>query len=99
MFDMTGKAKWQAWMDIKGKTKEAAEQEYMDVCQGFSDISFGAQPVIALHDCGWQLWLRGISLTAIPCLNAVRRRADWQVRLCVNQYQFQRSPEESYVSL
>jgi diazepam-binding inhibitor (GABA receptor modulating acyl-CoA-binding protein) len=49
MFDMTGKAKWQAWMDIKGKSKEAAEQEYMDVCLGFSDISFGGQCLIALH--------------------------------------------------
>jgi len=31
MFDMTGKAKWDAWNGIKGKSKDAAMTEYIAV--------------------------------------------------------------------
>lgn len=31
MFDFVAKAKYQAWESIKGKTKEAAMQEYIDL--------------------------------------------------------------------
>ena len=30
MFDIAGKAKWQAWSDVKGKSKEEAQQAYID---------------------------------------------------------------------
>ncbi|XP_033112537.1 acyl-CoA-binding protein-like [Anneissia japonica] len=29
MLDLTGKAKWDAWNALKGKTKESAETEYI----------------------------------------------------------------------
>lgn len=29
MFDLKGKYKWEAWNDNKGKSKEAAQQEYV----------------------------------------------------------------------
>ncbi|KAI8145972.1 putative acyl-coA-binding protein [Fennellomyces sp. T-0311] len=29
MFDLKGKYKWQAWEDVKGKSKEDAEKEYI----------------------------------------------------------------------
>lgn len=31
MFDMKGKYKWEAWEANKGKSKEAARQEYIDL--------------------------------------------------------------------
>lgn len=31
MLDFKGKAKWQAWVDKKGMTKEAAQQAYVDL--------------------------------------------------------------------
>lgn len=31
MFDLKGKYKWDAWEANKGKTKEAARQEYIDL--------------------------------------------------------------------
>ncbi len=33
-FDFVGKAKHEAWSSLKGKTKEAAMQEYIDLVQG-----------------------------------------------------------------
>lgn len=30
MFDFKGKAKWNAWNDLKGTSKEKAETEYVD---------------------------------------------------------------------
>lgn len=30
-FDMVGKAKWDAWARLKGKSKEAAMQSYIDL--------------------------------------------------------------------
>ncbi len=31
MFDLKGKAKWEAWNKQKGKSKEQAQQEYINV--------------------------------------------------------------------
>ena len=33
MFDLTGKAKWDAWSSLKGKSKEDAEAEYITVVE------------------------------------------------------------------
>ncbi|MCV2423903.1 acyl-CoA-binding protein, partial [Paucibacter sp. DJ4R-1] len=30
MMDFTGKAKWDAWNSVKGKSKEAAQKDYVD---------------------------------------------------------------------
>lgn len=30
MFDLKGKYKWQAWEDLKGKSQEDAEKEYIE---------------------------------------------------------------------
>jgi acyl-CoA-binding protein len=32
--DMVGRAKWDAWNDVKGKSAEAAMQEYVDLIEG-----------------------------------------------------------------
>lgn len=33
MMDMVGRAKWGAWDELKGKTKNAAMQEYIDLIE------------------------------------------------------------------
>lgn len=33
MFDLKGKYKWEAWNENKGKSKEAAQQEYVALAQ------------------------------------------------------------------
>ena len=33
MFDLKGKYKWEAWNGNKGKSKEAAQQEYVSLVQ------------------------------------------------------------------
>ena len=33
MFDFKGKAKWKAWTDIKGKTKEQAMEDYIKLAK------------------------------------------------------------------
>lgn len=32
MLDLKGKAKWEAWNKQKGKSKEQAQKEYIDLC-------------------------------------------------------------------
>jgi diazepam-binding inhibitor (GABA receptor modulator, acyl-CoA-binding protein) len=32
-FDFVAKAKWDAWNDLRGKTKEAAQQAYIDLVE------------------------------------------------------------------
>jgi len=35
MFDLTGKAKWDAWNSFKGKSQEEAKHLYVDYCKKF----------------------------------------------------------------
>lgn len=36
MMDMVGRAKWQAWDELKGKSSEEAMQEYIDLIDDLS---------------------------------------------------------------
>ena len=35
--DMVGRAKWDAWNELKGKGADAAMQEYVDLIEGLKD--------------------------------------------------------------
>ncbi|AMP09118.1 acyl-CoA-binding protein [Collimonas arenae] len=37
MTDFVGRAKWDAWNELKGTSQEAAQQQYIDLVEGLKD--------------------------------------------------------------
>ncbi|MDB5765268.1 MAG: putative acyl-CoA-binding protein [Collimonas fungivorans] len=37
MTDFVGRAKWDAWNELKGSTQEAAQQQYIDLIESLKD--------------------------------------------------------------
>lgn len=40
MFDMKGKAKWNAWTDLKDMSKEEAQKQYVELCKKYLPDGF-----------------------------------------------------------